>query len=147
MLHAALTGDREAVHHGRPTATAVAPRPSAFTTSTPERTPESNTTGAPSAASTTGSRHSIAGMPPFACRPPWFEQTMPSIPPSSARFASSGSQTPFSRIGSEVSARNRARSSQVIAGSPNSDAQSRTAASSPSPPCSASSAWKRGSVR
>ena len=30
--------------------------------------------GSPSAASTTPGRQSIAGIPPLACRPPWFEQ-------------------------------------------------------------------------
>ena len=41
--------------------TAVAPSASALTTSTPERTPESNRTGIPSAAATTPGRKSIAG--------------------------------------------------------------------------------------
>ena len=54
--------------------TAVAPSANALTMSAPLRMPESNSTGTPSAASTTPGRQSIAGSPPLAWRPPWLLQ-------------------------------------------------------------------------
>ena len=54
--------------------TAVAPNAIAFTTSVPDRIPLSNSTGVDPAPATTSGSMSIAAMPPFACRPPWFEQ-------------------------------------------------------------------------
>ena len=62
-----------------------------------------------------GSASSVA-IAPSTWRPPWLETTMPSMPSSTARRASSGWQMPLSRIGSFVRSRRNGRSSQVSDG-------------------------------
>ena len=94
-----------------------APSASALNASAPLRTPESSSTGTrpPTASTTPGSASSVA-IAPSTWRPPWLETTMPSMPASSARRASSGCRMPLSRIGSFVRSRRNGRSSQVSDG-------------------------------
>ena len=76
--------------------------------------PLSSSTGTrPSTASTTPGRASSVAIAPSTCRPPWLETTIPSIPASTARRASSGCRMPLSTIGSRVRSR---RNGQVVPG-------------------------------
>ena len=75
--------------------------------------PESSRIGIrpPTASAMPGSASKVA-IEPSTWRPPWFETTIPSIPSSTARRASSAERIPFSRIGSLVRSRRNGRSSQ-----------------------------------
>ena len=67
---------------GRPTSTAVAPRPSALSTSVPQRKPPVDEHRAPpgDGGDYAGQRVEIDAGAPSSCRAPWLETTTPAAP-------------------------------------------------------------------
>src|SRR5882672_1350760 len=83
----------------RPSITPSAPSASAFTTSTPRRTPPSTSTLIlPFTARTMGGSASSAATAPSSCRPPWLDTTTASTPIAASRAASSARRIPFTSI-------------------------------------------------